>query len=184
MLWLGNERFGGTLRLTYNNSSTLQILIILYLTCLLLLDLGSLGLPLDTIFDDVPDLVNKELPTGNVERVCFLWRLSYLQIRILDISDHINFGVIEIRTIECLQVLRLLSLPSFTSNSHLEKISIFSFRLINRLQRTCIIQIFQINYCLLLFELGYGDICIRMALGPVGREQLGLLGGPQLEDFI
>jgi len=113
LLRFRNDRFGGSLRLADNDSSPLQLLIILDLPYLLLLDLSSLGLPLNTIFDDVPYLVNEELPAGNAEGGCFLWRHSYLQIWIFDISYHIDFRVIEIGTIERILVMSLPRVPSF-----------------------------------------------------------------------
>ena len=131
MLWFRNDRFGGSLRLADNDSSPLQLLIILDLHCLLLLDFSSFGLSLNTIFDDVPDLVNEELSTGNVEGGCFLWRLSYLKMWVFDISYHIDFRVIEIGTIECLLVLSLPRVPYFYWIGHVGSKSLLWFFLLN-----------------------------------------------------
>ena len=131
MLWLRNYRFGGSLRLADHHSPPLQLLIILHLPHLLPLDLGCLGLPFDAIFDDVADLVNKELPVGDVEGGCTLWRLSHLQIRILNLSDHIDFRVIDIRAIECPLVLNLSRLASFACISSLMKFSVRGLLFVN-----------------------------------------------------
>ena len=106
-------------------------MIILHLPHLLPLDLGCPGLPLDAIFDDVADLVNEELPAGNVDGGWFLWRLSDLEIRILHLSDHTDFRVIEIRTIECPLVLSMPCLASFTCTSSPIIISAIRLRLVN-----------------------------------------------------
>lgn len=45
-------------------------------------------------------------------------------------------------------------------------------------------QLFLINSGLIHLEVGYGGISLAVCLGPVGREQFGLLGGQVLEDFI
>lgn len=114
MLWFRNHGFGGSLRFADHDRPPLQLLIILHLSHLLSLDLGSLGLPLNAIFDDVADLVNEELPAGNVDGGRFLWSLSYLKIRILHLSYYIDFRFIEIRTIKCPLLLSMSCLASFT----------------------------------------------------------------------
>ena len=45
-------------------------------------------------------------------------------------------------------------------------------------------QLFRINSGLILLGVGYRGIGLSVGLGPVGREQFGLLGGQMLEDFI
>ena len=45
-------------------------------------------------------------------------------------------------------------------------------------------QLFLINSGLILLGVGYRGIGLAMCLGPVGREQFGLLGCQLLEDFI
>jgi hypothetical protein len=107
-------------------------LIILHLQHLLPLDLGCPGLPLDAIFDDVADLVNEQLPAGNIDGGWFLWRLSDLEIWILHLSDHTDFRVIKIRTIKCPLVLSMPRLASFTCISSRIIISVIRLRLLNR----------------------------------------------------